>query len=92
MLVHPWDMANPDGRLTKCLTRIAFALVLNPHQRCGYSNLPFARIHHFHTVNSRNLLEGGVLRCDNKITIRKKHMCLFCGTCGIGECDDLATE
>ena len=30
----------------------------NPHQRCRYSDLPFARIHFFYTARSRNDLEG----------------------------------
>ena len=31
--------------------------VINPHQRCGYSDSPFARIHYFYTTGSRNVLE-----------------------------------
>ena len=27
--------------------------VIHPHQRCGYSDSPFARIHYFHTAGSR---------------------------------------
>ena len=33
-------------------------LIINPHQRCGYSDSPFARIHYFYTAGSRNGLEG----------------------------------
>ena len=32
--------------------------VFNPHQRCGYSDSPFARIHYFYTAGSRDGLEG----------------------------------
>ena len=32
--------------------------IVNPHQRCGYSDSPFARIHYFYTAGSRNGLEG----------------------------------
>ena len=27
--------------------------LINPHQRCGYSDSPFARIHYFYTAGSR---------------------------------------
>ena len=30
----------------------------NPHQRCGYSDSPFARKYFFYTAGSRNGLEG----------------------------------
>ena len=32
--------------------------LVNPHQRCGYSDWPFTRIHYFYTAGSRNELEG----------------------------------
>ena len=32
--------------------------VFNPHQRCGYSDSPFARIYFFYTAGSRHGLEG----------------------------------
>ena len=32
--------------------------MIDPHQRCGYSDLPFARIYYFYTAGSRNGLEG----------------------------------
>ena len=32
--------------------------LINPHQRCGYSDSPFARIYYFYTAGSRNGLEG----------------------------------
>ena len=32
--------------------------VINPHQRCGYSDSPFARIYFFYTAGSRNRIEG----------------------------------
>ena len=31
--------------------------MINRHQRCGYSDSPFARIHYFYTAGSRNGLE-----------------------------------
>ena len=34
------------------------ASLVNPHQRCGYSDSPFAMIHCFYTAGSRNGLEG----------------------------------
>ena len=41
--------------------------VINPHQRCGYSDAPFARIHYFYTAGSRNELEGmGVVGWDTR--------------------------
>ena len=33
-------------------------ILINPHQRCGYSDSPFARIHYFYTAGSRNGFEG----------------------------------
>ena len=35
-----------------------YRLIIHPHQRCGYSISPFARIHHFYTAGSRNGSEG----------------------------------
>ena len=32
--------------------------LINPHQRCGYSDSPFARIHYFYPAGSGNGLEG----------------------------------
>ena len=32
--------------------------LVNPHQRCGYSDSPFARIYFFYTAGSRNRFEG----------------------------------
>ena len=34
------------------------AMIFNRHQRCGYSNSPFARIYYFYTGGSRNGLQG----------------------------------
>ena len=33
-------------------------MFVHAHQRCGYSDSPFARIHYFYTAGSRNGLEG----------------------------------
>ena len=35
------------------------AKLIHPHQRCGYSDSPFASIHDFYTAGSRQGLEGG---------------------------------
>ena len=32
--------------------------IIHPHQRCGYSDSPFARIYFFYTAGSRNRFEG----------------------------------
>ena len=32
--------------------------LIHPHQRCGYSDSPFARIYFFYTAGSRNRFEG----------------------------------
>ena len=44
--------------------------VFNPHQRCGYSESPFARIYFFYTAGSRNGLE----RVDGKGPHLKKKL------------------
>ena len=31
---------------------------IHPHQRCGYSDSPFARLYFFYTAGSRNRFEG----------------------------------
>ena len=47
--------------------------VVHPHQRCGYSESPFARIHYFYTAGSRNEF----VRCGHthkrKLYLRKRH-------------------
>ena len=48
--------------------------VVNPHQRCGYSDSPFARIHYFYTAGSRNGFEGMEPVCrrtKNRLTLSK---------------------
>ena len=58
--------------------RDTFAFV-NPHQRCGYSDLPFARIYFFYTAGSRNRLEGMEPVCTltkKQKTISKRHVLL----------------
>ena len=37
--------------------------IFNPHQRCGYSDSPFARIYFFYTAGSGNGFEGMVSVC-----------------------------
>ena len=46
---------------------------INPHQRCGYSDSPFARIHYFYTAGSGNGLEGMEVVCPPQLTLRKRH-------------------
>ena len=50
--------------------------LINPHQRCGYSDSPFARIHYFYTAGSRNEF----VRCGHthkrKLYLRKRHFFL----------------
>ena len=38
-------------------------MLVNPHQKCGCSDSPFAKIHYFYTARSRNGLEGGRKCC-----------------------------
>ena len=40
-----------------CLT-IMIMNMIHPHQRCGYSDSPFARMYFFHTAGFRNRFEG----------------------------------
>ena len=53
--------------------------VFNLHQRCGYSDSPFARIYFFYTAGSRNRLEGMEPVCTltkKQKTISKRHVLL----------------
>ena len=55
--------------------------LIHPHQRCGYSDLPFARIHDFYTSGSRKGLEGvdtGVHRLENHKIVAPIHPLPFC--------------
>ena len=51
--------------------------VINPHQRCGYSDSPFVRIYFFYTAGSGNGLEGMEVVCPPKLTLRKRHFFLI---------------
>ena len=51
--------------------------LVKPHQRCGYSDSPFARIYFFHTAGSGNGLEEVDTVCPGKLTLRKKHVFLI---------------
>ena len=51
--------------------------VVNPHQRCGYSDSPFARIHYFYTAGSINGLEGPELLCPPQLILSKRHFFLI---------------
>ena len=54
--------------------------LVNPHQRCGYSDSPFARIYFFHTAGSRNGFEGMEAVCrlmKKQKTISKRHFFLM---------------
>ena len=60
-----------------CVT--CFTMVFHPHQRCGYSDSPFARIYFFYTAGSRNRFEG-MERCADTRKNRKpytKHIFLI---------------
>ena len=54
--------------------------VLNPHQRCGYSDSPFARIYFFYTAGSRNRFEGMepvATHTKKQKTLAKRHVFLM---------------
>ena len=68
---YPSRSGNPNK------SRRIFLTMFNPHQRCGYSDSPFARIYFFHTAGSRNGLEGMVVVCPPKLTLRKRHFFLI---------------
>ena len=51
--------------------------LVNPHERCGYSDSPFARIYFFHTAGSGNGLEEVDTVCPGKLTPRKRHFFLI---------------
>ena len=53
-----------------------FSLV-NPHQRCMYSDSPFVRIHYFYTAGSRTELEGVGAVATRKLYPRKKDFFLI---------------
>ena len=55
-------------------------MVINPHQRCGYSDSPFARIYFFYTAGSRNRFQGMEAVCTHtkkQKTISKRHFFLM---------------
>ena len=47
---------------------------INPHQRCGYSDSPFARIYFFYTAGSGNGLEEVDTVGPEKLAPRKTHV------------------
>ena len=54
--------------------------LIHPHQRCGYSDSPFARIYFFYTAGSRNRFEGMNPVCTHtkkQKTISKRHVFLI---------------
>ena len=54
--------------------------VINPHQRCGYSDSPFARIYFFYTAGCRNRFEGMETVCrptKKQKTISNRHFFLM---------------
>ena len=51
--------------------------LFNPHQRCWYSDSPFARIHYFYTARSRNDLERVVGHEPGHNTLRKRDVFLI---------------
>ena len=52
-------------------------IIINPHQRCGYSDSPFARVHYFYTARSRNEFEGVGAVCTRKLYPRKRYFFLI---------------
>ena len=50
--------ASPTTKIHRKYRESDIVSVFNPHQRCGYSDSPFARIHYFYIAGSRNGLEG----------------------------------
>ena len=54
-----------------------FFSVVNPHQRCGYSDSPFARVYLFHTAGSGSGLEEVDTVCPGKLNPRKRHFFLM---------------
>ena len=55
-------------------------MFFNPHQRCGYSDSPFARIYFFYTAGSRNRFEGMESVCthtEKQKTISKRDVFLI---------------
>ena len=54
--------------------------MFNPHQRCGYSDSPFARIYFFYTAGSRNRFEGMepvATHTKKEKTVSKRHFFLM---------------
>ena len=54
--------------------------VIHPHQRCGYSDSPFARIHYLYTAGSGNGFEGTEAVCrltQKQQNISKRHFFLM---------------
>ena len=54
--------------------------LIHSHQRCGYSDSPFARIHYFYTAGFRNGFQGMEAVCRHtkkKKTISKGHFFLM---------------
>ena len=52
------DSSRPDKSVFwQCAPAIHY--IFNPHQRCGYSDLPFARMHYFYAAGSRKGLKEG---------------------------------
>ena len=50
------------------------ARIINPHQRCGYSDSPFVRIYFFYTAGPGNGLEGTEVVGPPKLTLRKIYL------------------
>ena len=59
------------------LAPLGLVSLINPHQRCGYSDSPFARIDYFYTARSGNGLEGSDPLCPPKLILRKSHVLLI---------------
>ena len=54
-----------------------YGVFIDPHQKCGYSDSPLARIYFFLTAGSGNGLEEVDTVCPGKLALRKKHVFLI---------------
>ena len=71
-LIHDFPSPNNSKKHQKNILKniLPFWSFIHPHQRCGYSNSPFVRIHYFYTAGSGNETEGMDLVCPHG----KKHV------------------
>ena len=58
LLDHPLSAETQYEIKKICKHCYAYRQPVNPHQRCGYSNSPFARVYFSYTAGSTNIFEG----------------------------------